>query len=152
MINVQNKGASQHYRIYGKDGLAPTLQSQSGMSSQKHPFIKVPSATKSGYEVAAEGDSIRISHIGSKTGRGRVGHNQSQTLTGGGDMHTLQGSQIRKLMPVECERLMSWEDNWTKWGINEKGEKVEMSDSQRYKMCGNGVVSAVVKEIAHELF
>src|SRR3990167_7713639 len=36
---VLNKGASQHYRVYGKDGLAPTLQSQSGMSSQKHPFI-----------------------------------------------------------------------------------------------------------------
>ena len=38
-IQVQNKGAGQHYRVYGKDGLAPTLQSQSGMSSQKHPFI-----------------------------------------------------------------------------------------------------------------
>ncbi len=55
--------------------------------------------------------------------------------------------QIRRLTPLECERLMSWPDNWTKYGINDKGEKVEISDTQRYKMCGNGVVSRVVNEI-----
>ena len=106
-IEVQNKGASQHYRVYGEKGLAPTLQSQSGMSSQKHPFIKV---------------------------------------------HNMQQGRIRKLMPIECERLMSWSDNHTKYGINEKGEKVEISDNQRYKMCGNGVVSNVVKAIVENLF
>jgi site-specific DNA-cytosine methylase len=56
-------------------------------------------------------------------------------------------SRIRRLTPTECERLMSWPDGWTKYGINEKGEKVEISDSQRYKMCGNGVVSKVVEEV-----
>ena len=50
-------------------------------------------------------------------------------------------------LQIECERLMSWPDNHTKFGINERGEKAEISDSQRYKMCGNGVVSAVVKGI-----
>ena len=59
--------------------------------------------------------------------------------------------RIRLLTPIECERLMSWPDNHTKWGMNEKGEKVEISDSQRYKMCGNGVVSNVVREIAKVL-
>ena len=58
---------------------------------------------------------------------------------------------MRKLMPIECERLMSWPDDWTRWGINEKGEKVEISDSQRYKMCGNGVVSSVVKVLVENL-
>jgi DNA (cytosine-5)-methyltransferase 1 len=55
--------------------------------------------------------------------------------------------RIRKLLPIECERLMSWTDDWTRWGIDEKGERIEMSDSQRYKMCGNGVVSNVVRVI-----
>ncbi len=58
---------------------------------------------------------------------------------------------IRRLTPIECERLMSWKDNWTKWGIDDKGNKVEISDSQRYKMCGNGVVSNVVKDIMKQL-
>ncbi len=59
--------------------------------------------------------------------------------------------KIRKLTPKECERLMSWPDNHTKYGINDKGEKVEISDSQRYKMCGNGVVSKVVEQIIDNL-
>jgi site-specific DNA-cytosine methylase len=46
---------------------------------------------------------------------------------------------------------MSWQDGWTKYGVNEKGETVEISDSQRYKMCGNGVVSNVVAEIIKRL-
>jgi DNA (cytosine-5)-methyltransferase 1 len=55
--------------------------------------------------------------------------------------------KIRRLTPRECERLMSWPDDWTRWGIDEKGNKVEISDTQRYKMAGNGVVSNVVKWI-----
>lgn len=62
-----------------------------------------------------------------------------------------KGIKSRWLTLIECERLMSFPDNWTQWGINEKGEKVEISDSQRYKMCGNGVVSNVVREIINTL-
>lgn len=54
-------------------------------------------------------------------------------------------------MPIETERLMSFPDDWTKWGIDEKGNKVEISDSQRYRQCGNGVVSNVVRAIVENL-
>ena len=67
------------------------------------------------------------------------------------DIYMIKG-KIRRLTPTECERLMSWPNGHTKYGVNEKGEKVEISDSQRYKMCGNGVVSKVVEHIARELF
>ena len=53
---------------------------------------------------------------------------------------------IRRLTPLECERLMSWPDDWTAKGIL-NGEVVSISDTQRYKMCGNGVVSEVVKHM-----
>lgn len=66
------------------------------------------------------------------------------------DTYMIKG-KIRRLTPTECERLMSWPDGHTKYGTNEKGEKVEISDSQRYKMCGNGVVSKVVEQIVREL-
>jgi DNA (cytosine-5)-methyltransferase 1 len=69
------------------------------------------------------------------------------------------GDRIRRLTPVECERLMSWPDDWTKMGQWEevKDNRVlikclEISDTQRYKMCGNGVVSAVVAEIVKAYF
>lgn len=44
----------------------------------------------------------------------------------------------RKLTPIECERLQTLPDNFTKWGLNEKNEIVEMSKTQRYKTIGNG--------------
>ena len=63
-----------------------------------------------------------------------------------GRRQVIKDVRIRRLTPIECERLMSWPDDWTRWGIID-GEKKEMSDTQRYKMCGNGVVSKVVEEI-----
>lgn len=66
-------------------------------------------------------------------------------------MKSTYRGRIRRLTPTETERLMSWKDDWTKYGINEKGETVEISDSQRYKMCGNGVVSKVVEEIVKNI-
>jgi len=63
------------------------------------------------------------------------------------DRHGIyNGSRIRRLTPTECERLMGLPDGWTSNGIiNDK--EVEISDSQRYKLCGNGVVVNVVEEI-----
>ena len=57
------------------------------------------------------------------------------------------GMKIRRLTPLECERLMSWPDNWTAYGVAGK-----ISDAQRYKMCGNGVVSTVVEAVVSRLF
>lgn len=110
-------------------------------------FILIPSATKKGFEVAEEGDGLSLAHIGSATGRGRVGDKKSQALVSGGTAYTIQNKEIRKLMPIECERLMTWQDNWTKYGIDEEGKQIELSDTQRYKLCGNGVVSTVIKEL-----
>lgn len=53
--------------------------------------------------------------------------------------------RIRKLTPLECERAQTLPDNWTKYGINKKGEKVLLSDSQRLKAIGNGWTAKVFK-------
>ena len=54
---------------------------------------------------------------------------------------------LRRLMPVECERLMGWADDWTRYGHT--GE--ELADTHRYKMCGNGVASPVARWIAEQI-
>ena len=63
-------------------------------------------------------------------------------------------TKIRRLTPLECERLMSWPDEWTLWGHIEVegGMRVMVSDTQRYKMCGNGVVSKVLEAIIERLY
>lgn len=50
---------------------------------------------------------------------------------------------IRRLTPIECERLQGFEDDYTKYGKN--GELI--SDSQRYKLLGNAVTTNVVTHI-----
>ena len=51
-------------------------------------------------------------------------------------------NRIRRLTPIECERLQGFPDNWTE-GI---------SDSQRYKCLGNAVSVPVIEAIITELF
>lgn len=49
--------------------------------------------------------------------------------------------RIRRLTPIECERLQGFEDNWTS----------SVSDTQRYKLMGNAVSVPVVAAIAERL-
>ena len=51
------------------------------------------------------------------------------------------GSVVRRLTPLECERLQGMPDNWSKYGINEKGEVYELPDSARYRLQGNGIAT-----------
>ena len=45
---------------------------------------------------------------------------------------------VRRLLPVECERLMGFPDNWTK--IPWRGKSAdECPDAPRYKACGNSM-------------
>lgn len=60
------------------------------------------------------------------------------------------GYRIRRLTPIECERLQGFPDNHTSKGIYD-GEIKEMSNTQRYKQCGNAVTVDVVSAIANKL-
>ena len=62
------------------------------------------------------------------------------------DKYLVDG-QIRRLTPIECERLQGFPDNWTKWGLFEDGKIKEISDTQRYKCLGNAVSVPVVKAV-----
>ena len=71
----------------------------------------------------------------------------SFTITGQ-DIHGVSnGMSIRRLTPTECERLQGFPDNWTSTGTNGA-----ISDTQRYKMCGNAVTTNVVTEVVKRLF
>lgn len=61
--------------------------------------------------------------------------------TGGSLVPKIQaGSSIRRLTPVEFERLQGFPDGWTVG-----------SDTQRYKQCGNAVTVNVVRYVAGRL-
>ena len=60
-----------------------------------------------------------------------------------------QGSNIRRLTPIECERLQGFPDDHTAFG-NYDGEVKPMSNTQRYKQCGNAVTVDVVQAVAEQ--
>ena len=59
-------------------------------------------------------------------------------------------STVRKLLPVECERLMGFPDNHTR--ISWKGKPAEeCPDAPRYKACGNSMCVNVMAWIGHRI-
>lgn len=106
----------------------------------RHP-MKIRTNTTKGYDNVTTGDGIRLDHKSSTNSRGRTQKNSTGALSCTSDWGTLDKDyRIRRLTPVECERLQGFPDGWTEFGAN--GEKI--SDTQRYKMTGNAVTVPVI--------
>ena len=74
----------------------------------------------------------------------------SSSGSGGNTDQYVQQYRIRRLTPIECERLQGFPDNHTEYGVYD-GEVKKMSNTQRYKQCGNAVTVDVVKAVAEQL-
>ena len=163
------------------DNNCPAIAARAREDGSGQPVIRIKTNNKQGYEIAKPGDTINYQNLPSKTRRGRVGKGIAQTLDSGGEQAVVKPTQmgnskkfgnavgkdnqdaftlrsanpngvilnqsIRRLAPKECERLQGFPDNWTK-----KGKELgEISDSQRYKMCGNAVTVDVVEAVAKRI-
>jgi DNA (cytosine-5)-methyltransferase 1 len=69
----------------------------------------------------------------------------------GGDGLVRDGSLIRRLTPIECERLQGFPDGWTTFGVDEPSRIWPISDTQRYKCLGNAVTVNVARAIIDRL-
>ena len=68
---------------------------------------------------------------------------------GKSDLIIKNNYRIRRLTPIECERLQGFPDNHTAFG-NYDGQVKPMSNTQRYKQCGNAVTVDVVQAVAEQ--
>jgi DNA (cytosine-5)-methyltransferase 1 len=89
---------------------------------------------------------------GTIIGRGENAGPQGTGATEGGPMFTLtktdihgvsQNMAVRRLTPVECERLQGFPDNWSRISWKGKPEE-ECPDGPRYKACGNSMAVPVM--------
>lgn len=122
----------QQNRVYSPDGISPALSAQ--LSSGSH-LIQVGNIYDNEHNSVAgrvytdEGKSVTLSALGggggAKTGLYNIEH------------------RIRRLTPVECERLQTVPEGYTS----------QVSDTQRYRILGNGwtidVVSYIFSFINH---
>ena len=72
--------------------------------------------------------------------------------TGGNNVPLVaSGSTVRRLSPIEVERLQGFPDEWTRYRLNAKGEVIEQYDWARYRQCGNAVAVPVVQWLMSRL-
>ena len=112
------------------DYVVPTLTGRYKDGQANGAYLReiTPQGTSQGYRVYdTDGISVTLASqaggVGAKTGLYKT------------------KSGIRRLTPVECERLQGFPDGWTE-GV---------SDSQRYKCLGNAVTVNVIKAIGERL-
>lgn len=150
--NIENTtsfgGNPQRGRVYAIDGISPTLTATGG--NGRGPKILIKNNTKQGYLEAYDGDGVDLSHVTSKTKRGRVQKQRSNTLTTSDNLGVAVASgdeiKLRKLTPLECWRLQGFTDEQFY-----KAKSAGVSDTQLYKQAGNAVSVPVVYDIAKEL-
>lgn len=129
-------------RVYSPLGKSKTSSANGGgWGAKTGLYLIVPEATKKGYAVAEDGDSVDLSFPNSTTRRGRVGKKAKNLMTSpnvGVFKRTDDDEYIvRKLTPVECERLQAVPDGYTD-GV---------SNTQRYKTLGNAFNADVIAHI-----
>ncbi len=159
LVQVGNVDTKGHNSLWGRvydpyEGIGVTLKAEGGGTGAKTGLYRVALTERR----TKEAKEIR-SKIMKETGedwsprRGKELVPRDDGLgncltTGSTKEHLLfDDFRIRKLTPLECERLMGLNDEWTKEGRTSEGEVVTVSNTQRYKMCGNGIVPQVVEEI-----
>ena len=161
---------SQQYRVYSPDGKSVTLCGNGGGVGAKTGLYAVPmrvrEATKQGYVDIAPGECVDLAMPGSKTRRGRAMREKSNCLTTSCEMYeycgtldmpiyqvrdgriTIKGKEypiklrdgcyiIRKLTVRECMRLQTVPEEYV----------FPVSDSQAYKMLGNGWTCEVIAHL-----
>jgi DNA (cytosine-5)-methyltransferase 1 len=118
--------------------------SSSGRSWGREERIKIGEAntlnTGDGCRTQSSATFVYMSNTNANMKKRVQDRKESWTLGTGTDFGIKDGIRIRKLTPIECERLQGFPDNWTRG-----------SDTQRYKQCGNAVTVPVVEYIAKEL-
>ena len=142
--NTSKTGYRSH-DVHDVEGLSPTIAARDYKGAKQ---IAVREATKQGYTLAEQGDSVNVSYPTSKTRRGRVGKQVAQTLQVGevNQGVVMNDIRIRKLVPIETWRLQGFTDEQFY-----KAKESGVSNSQLYKQAGNAVTVNVVDAIVKEL-
>lgn len=129
----RNRNNPHTGRVYGVNGLSPTLTTCGGGNLE--PKIVTPVLTPDRAEKRQNGRRFK------EPGEPMF------TLTAQDRHGVLEGYRIRKLSPLECFRLQGFPDSH-----HDNAKAAGVSNSQLYKQAGNSVTVPVVEEIVKRLY
>ena len=145
---VRMHGSNQEHRMISEDTCCTLNNHRTPMVEFDKP-LKIRTDVEKGYVEAEPNDGVRLDHPNSNTRRGTVQKEGTGTISASCDWGTVDKDfRIRRLTPKECERLQGFPDDWTKYGKD--GEII--SDTQRYKCCGNAVTVNVIEFLIRSMF
>ena len=129
-------GFDQDNRAYFENGKSGTLYIK---TQRQKVLLQIPEATAKGYAELSPGECFDFENPKSKTRRGRKMIEKSNSLMSQNMsfMNYTSDYRIRRLTPTECSRLQTIPE-WYRW---------ECSDTQAYKLLGNGWNIETVKHI-----
>ena len=125
------------------NNISPTLK-----HSQQSPSVAFPTLRREGNGHAVAFDGYNQT-LGLTSQTIRADKNDGDHIG-----MVLQGSPttVRRLTPMECERLQGFPDGWSAQRVDhKKGVVVDQADSSRYKQMGNAVAVPVVEWIFNRL-
>ena len=149
--NFNPSGRGLGGKVYAESGLSPTITPNKGL----------------GINVALDDDGVLKENTDQCQVLLRDGFNSkdvlgqnglSRTITATNYKHNIrvlddseikrkeeitEKTRVRRLTPIECERLQGFPDNWTLKGVNDE----IISNTQRYKCIGNAVTTNVITYI-----
>ena len=113
-----------------------TLEARAGMGGGNLPLVQ-----ETAVAIAENIIGRQVQNGGNGTG---AQEELAYTQNASGVMGVANHATVRRLLPIECERLMGFPDNWTR--IPWKGKPAEdCPDSPRYKACGNSMCVNVMR-------
>jgi DNA (cytosine-5)-methyltransferase 1 len=130
------------YETWIEGGVMPTLNAFDN-GDVRTTVIVIPihdKATRFAGKRQMHDGTYSMDGAGNGLGIGKEG-DPMNTLTGGDRHAVFETSNVRRLTPVECERLQGFPDDWT----------AGQSDSTRYKQMGNAVAVPVVEWIIQNI-
>ena len=129
-------------RVFSTNGTSCTLKAQGGGWGAKTGLYEVEDPKLKTYAILPESEKPKGNYLP----RERVLESEnglSRALSTNSSQHPYyKANGIRRLTPIECERLQGFPDNWT------EGQ----SDTQRYKQCGNAITVNVAEAIFRKLY
>lgn len=160
-------------RIY-EDGIVPTLKHRMGTGGGQVPLVGFESPTVYSYDgynnelheniyrtlrtgidsadhiaIPIQGTIIGRSDTSGPQGKGFGDINDPSYTLDTVSQHGVMTPELilRRLTPLECERLMGFPDDHTQHTHDDK----KIADTNRYKMCGNAISSPVAEWIGDRL-
>ena len=131
-VKSRRAQSDQDYETWNEGGVTPTLNAFDNATESRATVI------------------IAFSHTQGLDAQPSETHTPTLRKNGGGQAMT-DGELVRRLTPVECERLQGFPDDWTKYRVDEKKGLIEQADSPRYKQMGNAVAVPCVEWIINRL-